>query len=74
MQFENIIEEIHHIQSTPTATTYNKIDKLNLNILQREQKQNNFSKKKVKEIKAKPDPDFVLDKNSIPKKAFTLRY
>ena len=30
---KNIIEEIHHIHSIPTATTYNKIDKLNLNIL-----------------------------------------
>ena len=30
---ENIIEEIHHMNSVPTAATYNKIDKLNLNLL-----------------------------------------
>ena len=33
---KNVIEEIHHIDSAPIATTYNKIDKLNLNLLQRE--------------------------------------
>ena len=49
---ENIIEVIHHIHSTCTATTYNKIDKLNLNFLQREQQQDNVCKK-VKEIKGK---------------------
>ena len=31
---ENIIEEIHHINSAPTATTSNKKDKLNLVLLQ----------------------------------------
>ena len=30
---KNIIEEIHHIHSTPTAATYKKIYKLNHNIL-----------------------------------------
>ena len=34
---KNIIEKIHHIKSAPTATTYNKINKLNLDQLQREQ-------------------------------------
>ena len=34
---ENTIDEIHHIHSTPTSTTYNKIDKLNLNVLQQQQ-------------------------------------
>ena len=33
MPVENIIEEIHHIAYAPTATTYNKIDKLNLDLL-----------------------------------------
>ena len=60
---KNIIEEIHHIHSTSTAATYNKIDKLNLDILWREQQWDNFCKKKVKEIKAEPDPNFILDKN-----------
>ena len=35
---KNIIEEMHHIHSAPTTTTYNKIDKLSLDLLQREQR------------------------------------
>ena len=34
---ENVIEEIHHISAAPTATTYNNIDRLNLDLLPREQ-------------------------------------
>ena len=34
---KNILEEIHNINSVPTTTTYNKIDMLNLDLLQREQ-------------------------------------
>ena len=30
---ENFIEEIHHINAAPTATLYNKIGKLNLDLL-----------------------------------------
>ena len=30
---ENIIEEIHNINSAPTTTTYTKIDQLNLDLL-----------------------------------------
>ena len=66
---ENILEEMHIIHSTPNVANYNKIEKLNLNILWREQQWDNFCKKKVKKIKAKPDPDFILDENNILKKA-----
>ena len=34
---ENIIEEIHSIESTPKIPGYKKIDKLNLDLLQKEQ-------------------------------------
>ena len=71
---KSIIEKIHHIPSTPTATTYNKIDKLNLDLLWREQQWDNFGKNKVKEMKTKPDPDFILDKHSILRKAVELKY
>ena len=71
---ENFLEEVHNIHSIPTAANYNKIDKLYLDILQREQWGDNLCKKKVKEIKTKPDPDFTLDENNILKKAAKLRY
>ena len=71
---ENIIEEIHHINSTPTATTYNKIDKLKLKLLQIEQWWDNFCKMNMKEIKAKLDPNIFWDENSILRKAVKLRY
>ena len=34
---ENITEEIHNINYAPTDTTYNKIDKMNPDLLQRQQ-------------------------------------
>ena len=66
---ENVIEEIHHIDTAPTTTTYSKIDKLNLNLLLRDQWWDNIYKKKMKEIKAKPDPSFIVGENSILRKA-----
>ena len=66
---ENIIEEIHNINCASTTTTYNKLDKLNLNLLQREQQGDSFCKKKVKEINTTQDPNFILDDSSILRKA-----
>ena len=71
---KNIIEEIHNINSAPTTITYNKIDKLNLYLLWREQQWDSFCKKKVKEIKMRPGPNFILDEKSILWKAVKLRY
>ena len=74
IQSRDIIEEVHHINSAPTATTYNKIDKLNLDPPLREQQGDSFCKRKTIEIKAKPDLNFILDDNSILRKAVKLRY
>ena len=71
---KNIIEEIHNLNSALANTAYVKIDKLNLDLLWREQQWDRICKKKVKEIKMKPDPDFILDENSFPWKAVKLRY
>ena len=71
---KNILEEIHNIDSGPTTTAYTKTDKLNLDLLQKEQWQDSFCKRKLKEIKVKPDPGFILDENSILRKAVKLRY
>ena len=51
-----------------------KIDKLNLDLLRKEQLCNRFCKKKVKEIKTMPDPSSILDENSIFRKAVKLKY
>ena len=50
------------------------MDQLNLNQLWKELQCNRFCKKKVKEIKMKPDPNFILDENSILRKAVKLKY
>ena len=71
---ENIIEKIHSIESTQKIPGYTKIVKLNLNLLRKEQLCNRCCKKKVKKIKMKPDPSFILDENSILRQAFKLRY
>ena len=71
---DNIIEEIHSIESTHKIPAYTKIDKLNHDLLKREQLVDKFCKKKVKEIKTKPDPSFILDENSILRKAVKLKY
>ena len=71
---KNIIEEIHYAKSTPNTRAYTKIDKLNLDLLRKEQLCIKFCKKMVKEIRIKPDPSFILDENSILRKAVKLRY
>ena len=71
---ENIIEEIHSVESTPKLPIYAKIDKLNLDLFRREQLCDKFCKKKGKEIKTKPDPSFILDENSILRKTVKLKY
>ena len=53
---ENTIEEIYDVEPTPNVPTYTKIDKLNLNLLRREQLCNKLCKMKVKESNTKPDP------------------
>ena len=56
---ENIIEEVHSdiVLKTPT---YNK-GKLNLDVMRKEQQWDQFCEHKVKEMKKKPDPNFLLD-------------
>ena len=56
----------------PRTLTYN-IGKLNLDVLRIEQ-WDQFCKNKVKEMKQKPDPNFLLDENSIPRKVVKLKY
>ena len=71
---ENIIKEIHIIESIPKIPGYKNIDKLNLNLLGKEQLCDKFCKKKVIDIETKPDSSFILDENSILRKAVKLRY
>ena len=73
-EIQNIIKEIHNVESTPNTPAYTKIDKLNLDILRKEQLCNRFCKKKAKEIKTIPDPSFILDDNSFLRKAVKLKY
>ena len=51
-----IREEIHSFESTPKIPGYTKIDKLNVDLLRKEQLHARFCKKKVKEIKQNPTP------------------
>ena len=66
--------EIHRIKSTPKIPDYTKIDKLNLDLVRFEQLCNRFCKRKLKEIEMEPDTSFILDENSIFRKAVKLRY
>ena len=66
---KTIIEEIHSIESTPKIPGYKKIDQLNLDLLWKKQWQDMFCKKKEKEMKMKPDPNFIIDEDSILKKS-----
>ena len=59
---KNIIEEIHSSEVIQRMPAYN-IDKLNLDVLWKEQQQDRFCKSKVKEMKTKPDPNFILDEH-----------
>ena len=63
------MEEINSIEFTPKFPVYTKTDKLNLDLLRKEQLHNKFCKNKVK-----PDPSFILDENSILIKAVKLKY
>ena len=50
------------------------MEKLNLDVLRKEQQLDWFCKNKVKEMKVKPDPSFLLDNNSILRKVVKLKY
>ena len=72
---ENVIEEIHNIESTSQKfPVYINKHKLNLDLLRKEQLHDKFCKKKVEEIKTKPDPCLILDENSILRNAVKLKY
>ena len=70
---KNIIEEFHIAEVIQRTPSYN-IEKLNLDILRKEQQCEQFCKNKVKKMKTKPDPSFLLDKNSILRKIVKLKY
>ena len=70
---KNIIEEVHSADIVPGTPAYN-MGKLNWDVLRREQQWDWFCKNKVKEIKVKPDPSFLLDNNSILRRVVKLKY
>ena len=70
---DNIVEEIHAIEWIPISATY-KMEKLNLDVLRKEQWQDTFCIKKAKSIRLKQVDGFVLDENSILHKFFRLKY
>ena len=70
---KNIIKEVHCTDIVPRTPTYN-IGKLNLDVLRKEQQWDQFCKNKVKEIKKKPDPNFLLEDNSILWKVVKRKY
>ena len=57
---KDIIEEVHSTDVVPRTSAYN-IGKLNIEVLRKEQQQDQFCKNKVKEMKKKPDPNYLLD-------------
>ena len=70
---ENITEEVHSTDIVPGTPAYN-MGKLNLEVLWKEQQWDQFCKNKVKEMKVKPDPIFILNDNSILRKVVKLKY
>ena len=70
---DNIIEEIISADSAPKKPTHN-VGKLNLEVLKKEQQWNKICKGKVRDLKNKPDPNFLLDHNSILRKVIKLKY
>ena len=70
---ENLIQEINSADSTPKKPTYN-VGQLNLEIQKREKQQDRFCKGKVKDLKIKPDPNFLLNHNCILRKVIKLKY
>ena len=65
---KNIIEEVHITEVIQKTPMYN-VEKLKLDIMRKEQQQNWFCKNKLKEMKTKQDPNFLLDEHSILRKA-----
>ena len=57
------------IQETPVYI----VEKLNLDVLRKEQQRDWLCKNNIKEMKMKLDPNFLLDKNSILRKAVKLK-
>ena len=70
---KNIIEEVHSTDVVPRTPAYN-IGKLNLEVLRKEQQWDRFCKNKVKEMKKKPDPNFLLYDNNILRKVVKQIY
>ena len=70
---KNTIEEVHSADITPKKPTYN-VGKLNLEVLRKEQQWDHFCKSKVRDMKKKPYPNFLLDHNSILRKVIKLKY
>ena len=70
---KNIIEEVHSTDVAPQRPVYN-MEKLNLDVLRKEQQWDQFCKNKLKELKVKSDPNFLLDDNSILRKVVKLKY
>ena len=56
---KNNIEEVHSTDIAPKRPVYN-MGKLNLDVLRKEQHWDQFCKNKVKELKVKPDPNFLM--------------
>ena len=70
---ENIIEEVYSTDVVLRTLAYN-VGKHNLDVLRKEQWWDRFCNTKVKEMKKKPDPNFLLDDNSILRKVVKLKY
>ena len=70
---KNIVEEINSAASSLKKPTYN-VGKFNLEVFKKEQQQDKFSKGKVRILENRLDPNFLLDCNSILRKATKLKY
>ena len=70
---KNIIEEVHSTNIAPKRPAYN-MGKLNLDVLRKDQQWDQFFKYKVKELKMKSDPNFLIDDNSILRKVVKVKY
>ena len=70
---KNIKVEVHTTDVAPKRPVYN-MGKLNLNVLRKEQQWDLFGKNEVKELKVKPDPNFLLGNKSILRKVVRLKY
>ena len=70
---KNIIEEIQLMDTIPKKPAYS-MGKLKQNVLRKEQQWDIFCKSKVKELKKKLDPNFLLDNNGMLRKVVNLKY